>query len=73
MFTSSVFSTLRCRDVSVGKANGYVLDDRGVGFQVPVGVRFFLLHVVHTDTGAHPASYLTGTGGSFLESKAAEA
>jgi hypothetical protein len=27
---------------------------------------FSLLHSVQTDSGAHPASYSMGTGGSFL-------
>jgi hypothetical protein len=31
---------------------------------------FFLRHRVQTGSGAHPASYPVGTGGSFLEGKA---
>jgi hypothetical protein len=31
----------RSRDSAVGIATGYGLDDRGVGFQVPVGSRIF--------------------------------
>jgi hypothetical protein len=46
-------------------ASGYGLDDGGIGFRVPVGSRTFLLHVVHTGSGAHPASYPMGTGSSF--------
>jgi hypothetical protein len=30
-----------------------------------------LFHVVQTSSGAHPASYLMGTGGSFPGGKAA--
>jgi hypothetical protein len=37
------------------------------------GQEFSLLHVVHPDCGAHPASYPMGTGGSFPGSKAAGA
>jgi hypothetical protein len=52
------------RDSSVGTANRYGQDGRGVRF--PKGVRVFpLLHSVRTDSGAHPASYPMGTGGSF--------
>jgi hypothetical protein len=36
-------------------------------------VQFSLLHVVQTGSGAHPTSYLVGTGDSFPGSKAAEA
>jgi hypothetical protein len=32
---------MRGRDSVVGTATGYELDDRGVGVQVPVGVRIF--------------------------------
>jgi hypothetical protein len=50
-------------------AMGYWLDGRG---SVPGrGTRFFHLHSVGAGSGAHPASYPTGTGGSFLEGKAA--
>jgi hypothetical protein len=45
------------RDSSVGIATGYGLD--GPGFD------FSLLHSVQTGSGAHPASYPIGTGGSF--------
>jgi hypothetical protein len=43
----------RSRDSAVGIVTGYGLDDKGVGVQVLVG------------SGAHPASYPKGTGGSF--------
>jgi hypothetical protein len=53
------------RGSSFGIATGYELDDRGVGFRVPVSSRISLLHVVQTDSEGHPASYLKGIGGSF--------
>jgi hypothetical protein len=51
--------------LGTGIATGYGLDDQGIGVPVPVGSRTFLLHVVQTGSGAHPASYPMGTGGSF--------
>jgi hypothetical protein len=57
----------------VGIATGYGLDGRGVGFRVPVRTRFFFFHVVQTGSGAHPASYPIGTGGSFHGGEAAGA
>jgi hypothetical protein len=45
------------------------LDDRGVGVPVPVGARIFLLHVVQTGSGAHPANSM-GTGGTFPRDEA---
>jgi hypothetical protein len=32
---------------------------------------FFLLHSIHTRSGAHPASYPAGNGGSFPGGEAA--
>jgi hypothetical protein len=53
---------------------GYGLDDQGSWVQFPAGAgNFSLLHRVRTDSGAHPASYSIGTGGSFPGIKAAEA
>jgi hypothetical protein len=43
---------------------------KGSGFESRWGQEFSLLHVVQTGSGAHPASYPTGTGGSFPGSKA---
>jgi len=40
---------------------------------VKVGRIFSLHHCVKTGSGAHPASYLMGTAGSYLGSKAAGA
>jgi hypothetical protein len=44
---------------SVGIATGYGLNGK---VRVPVGTRFYLLHVVQTGIGAHPASYPMDTG-----------
>jgi hypothetical protein len=41
------------------------------GFRVPAEVTFSLLHGVHTGSGAHPALYLIGLGGSSPRGKAA--
>jgi hypothetical protein len=41
---------------TVGIAAGYGLNRRGVGFRVPLGETFSPVHVVHTGSGAHPAS-----------------
>jgi hypothetical protein len=54
------------RNSVVGTATGYGQDDRGVGVRVPVRQEFSLFHVVHTASGAYPASYPMETGGSFL-------
>jgi hypothetical protein len=59
-----------CRDSSVGIAIGYGLEDRMIGVQFPAGAgNFSLRHRVQTGSGAHPASYSMGIGGSFLEVK----
>jgi hypothetical protein len=52
----------------VGTARGYGMDEPG---SIPSSARFSLLHSVQTDSGAHPASYPTGTGDSFPGGKAA--
>jgi hypothetical protein len=51
------------RDSSVGIATGYRLGGRG--YSPDRGSDFSLLHSVQTNSGAHPASYPMGTGGSF--------
>jgi hypothetical protein len=61
----------KSQDSTVGIATGYGLDDQGVGVQVPVGAKKILFHVIHTGSGAHPAPYPMGTGGSFPRGKAA--
>jgi hypothetical protein len=60
------------RDSSVGIALGYGLNDRGSRGRLPAGAgNFSLHHRVQNGSGIHPASYPMGTGGSFLEGKAA--
>jgi hypothetical protein len=53
----------RIRDSSIGIATGWV--------RFPAVHDFSHLHSVQTDSGAHPASYPRGTGGSFPGGKAA--
>jgi hypothetical protein len=56
------------RDSSVGTAMGYGLDSRG---SIPGrGRDTSLPHGVQACSGAHPASYPSGTGGSYSEGKA---
>jgi hypothetical protein len=50
------------------------LDDRGSMVRFPTGAgNFSLHHRVQNGSGAHPASYLMGTRGSFPGGKAAAA
>jgi len=59
---------------SVSTATGYGLDDQIIGVRYPVGtVIFSLLHRVQIVSGAHPGSYLMGTGASSLGCKVTEA
>jgi hypothetical protein len=61
-------------DSSVGIALGYGLDDWGSRIQFLVGAgNVSLHHCVQNSSGAHPASYLMGTRGSFSGGKAAGA
>jgi hypothetical protein len=61
-------------DSSVGIATDHGLDDRMIGVRIPVWAgNFSLRHRVQTGSGAHPASYPMGTGGSFRGGKAARA
>jgi hypothetical protein len=54
------------RDSSVAIALGYGLDDWGSRVLFPAGAGYFSLHHrVQNGSGAHPASYPMGTGGSF--------
>jgi hypothetical protein len=63
-----------CRDSSVGIATGYGLDDRCSRVRFPRGAgNFSLHHRVQNGSGAQPAFYPMGTGGSFPGSKAARA
>jgi hypothetical protein len=64
-----VLAIYKSRDSSVGIATGWT-----TGVRFPAGARdFSLLHRVQTGSGAHPASYTIGTGGSFPGDKAAGA
>jgi hypothetical protein len=59
------------RDSSVGIALGYGLDDRSSRVRFPAEAGDFSLHYrVQDGSGAHPASYIIGTGGSFPGGKA---
>jgi hypothetical protein len=58
---------------AVDIVNGYWLEDRGVGVQVPVGSRIFASPYIQTGSGLHPTSYPMGTAGSFSGDKAAGA
>jgi hypothetical protein len=52
--------------ISAGIVTGYGLDDReGSEFESRWSEVVFLLSAVQTGSGAHPASYPMGTGGSF--------
>jgi hypothetical protein len=69
---SCTYFSFKSRDSSVGIAMGYGLDDRGSRVRFPSGTgNFSLYHRVQNGSGAHPASYPTGTAGSFPGSKAA--
>jgi hypothetical protein len=49
----------------------YGLDDRAIEVRSPTGAEDFSSSpCVQTDSGAHPASYLMGTGGPFPWAKA---
>jgi hypothetical protein len=62
------------RDTSVGIALDYGLDDGGSRVRFPAGAGNFSLHRrVQNGSGAHPASYRMGTGGSFPGGKEARA
>jgi hypothetical protein len=66
--------TIFLYDSSVGIALGYGLDNRGSRVRFPAGAgNFSLYHRVQNGSGAHPPSYLMGTGGSFPVSRAAGA
>jgi hypothetical protein len=64
----------KSRDSSVGIALRYRLDDRGSRVRFPAGAENFSLHHrVQNGSGAKPASYAMGTGGSFPGGNAAGA
>jgi hypothetical protein len=58
-------------DTTVSIVTGYRLDDQQIRVWVPVGLEFSLFYVIQAGSGAHPASYPIGTGGSFPRGKAA--
>jgi hypothetical protein len=43
-----ICKVMMSRDIAVGIATACGLDDRGVGFRVPVGARFSPLHLFQT-------------------------
>jgi hypothetical protein len=60
--------------MKVGIALGYGLDDRGSRVRFPAGAKDLSLHHrIQNGSEAHPASYPTGTRGSFPGGKAAGA
>jgi hypothetical protein len=66
-------------NVCAGDEYGLVLNQSGidtgwtVGFRVLAEANDFFLHSVQTGSGAHPASFGMGSGGSFSGGKAAGA
>jgi hypothetical protein len=61
----------RSRDILVDILKGYGMDDRS---SIPHrGLKFSLIHSVHTGTGTHPVSYGMGIGGSFPWGKTVKA
>jgi hypothetical protein len=56
-------------DLPYGNFGSYLMLE--IGVRVPVGQEFSLLRVIHTGSGAHPASYIMGTEDSFPGGKAA--
>jgi hypothetical protein len=62
---------IKSRDSSVGIALGYGLDGRGSKVRFPAGAGNCSHHRVQNGSGAHPASYLGDTRGSFPGGKAA--
>jgi hypothetical protein len=64
----------KSRDISVGIALGYGLDNRDSRVRFPAGAgNFSLHHRIQTGSGAQPASYLMDTRGPSPEGKVAEA
>jgi hypothetical protein len=59
------------RSSSGSIVSDYGLDDRTIEVRSPTGAEDFSSSpCIHTSTGAHPDSYLMGTGGSFPGGKA---
>jgi hypothetical protein len=66
-----VYLYSRSRVSSVSIMSDYGLDDRAIGVRFPAGAKDFSCSLcVQTGSGAHPASYTTGTGGPFRGGKA---
>jgi hypothetical protein len=62
---------VRSRGSSSSIVCDYGLDDRAIEVRSPTGAEdFFSSPCVQTGSGAHPASYLMGTGGPFPGGKA---
>jgi hypothetical protein len=68
-----IYTSGKSHNSSVGIALGNWLDDRGSRVRFPAGAGNISLHhrCVHNGSGAHPASYPTGTRVSFPGGKAA--
>jgi hypothetical protein len=63
--------TVRSQDSSGSIVSDYGLDDREIGIRSLAEARdFSSILRVQTGSGAHPASYTMGTGGSFPGGKA---
>jgi hypothetical protein len=54
----------------VSIVSDYGLDDRVIEVRSPKGADFSSSPCIQTGSGAHPASYSMGTGGSFPRGKA---
>jgi hypothetical protein len=61
---------MRSRRRSGGIVSDYGLDDRAIEVRSPTGADFSSSPCVQTGSGAHPASYPMGAGGSFPGGKA---
>jgi hypothetical protein len=67
-------ATFKSRDSSVGITTDYELDDRMIGVLISAGAgNFSLRHRVQRGSGAHIASYPTGTMDCFCGGKAVAA
>jgi hypothetical protein len=66
-----IFCMILCRGSSGSTVSDYGLDDRAIEVRSPTGAEDFSSSpCVQTGSGAHPASYLMGTGGPFPGGKA---
>jgi hypothetical protein len=70
----SITLCVKSLDSSVGIALSYGLDNGDSRVRFPAGAgNFSFHHGIQNGSGAHPASYPMGTGGSFPGGKAAGA